>query len=269
MVSDGNLVLPVDFLFPDVPGDQLQPVLEAANLGADGTLAPDCNVTLVKSGDRTILFDVGAGPNFMPSAGTLLDNLDAQGIDPASITDVVFTHAHPDHLWGLIDDFDELIFSQAAYHMNRIEWDYWRADDTLDKIPDARKSFVVGAQNRFGYLEDRIELFDYGAEVVPGIEAVNTSGHTPGHTSFAVHDGSQNLMIVGDALTNHVLSFQYPDWPSGSDQDPEQGRKTRTQLLDRLAGDGTTLIGFHMPHPGIGNVERTGDRYIFNIAEAN
>ncbi|MGB7334580.1 MAG: MBL fold metallo-hydrolase [Salaquimonas sp.] len=262
ILSDGNLALPLNFVFPDAPQTKLKALLAGSGQSAE-MLTPDCNLTLLRFDNKVVLFDVGAGPNFMPSAGKLADSLAEAGIDASEVTDVIFTHAHPDHIWGLVDDFDELIFSEATYHMNTVEWDYWRKEDTLEKTPDARKTFVIGARNRFVYLEDQIKLFGFGDEVLPGIEAVDTSGHTPGHTSFAIHDGSSSVMIVGDAVTNVAISFAQPDWPSGSDQDVEQGVVTRQRLLDRLATDKMGMIGFHMPHPGIGNVERFGTAFKF------
>ncbi|WP_193177367.1 MBL fold metallo-hydrolase [Oricola nitratireducens] len=264
-VSDGNLVLPLDFAFPDVPREDLIALLEAAGLGTDA-VEPPCNVTVLKDGDRVVLFDVGSGPNFMPSAGKILDNIDAAGIAPEDVTDVVFTHAHPDHIWGLLDDFDEFIFPEANYFINQVEWDYWRADDTLAKMPEARKTFVVGAQNRLAALEDVISFFNYGDEVLPGIEAIDTAGHTPGHTSFAIHDGSDSVTVIGDAATSAVISFAHPEWPSGSDQDTEMGIATRTKLLDRLAQEQTRFIGFHLPEGGIGRVEKDGTAYRFVAA---
>jgi glyoxylase-like metal-dependent hydrolase (beta-lactamase superfamily II) len=264
-VSDGNLVLPLDFAFPDVPREDLIALLEAAGLGTDA-VEPPCNVTVLKDGDRVVLFDVGSGPNFMPSAGKILDNIDAAGIAPEDVTDIVFTHAHPDHIWGLLDDFDEFIFPEANYFINQVEWDYWRADDTLAKMPEARKTFVVGAQNRLAALEDVISFFNYGDEVLPGIEAIDTAGHTPGHTSFAIHDGSDSVTVIGDAATSAVISFAHPEWPSGSDQDTEMGIATRTKLLDRLAQEQTRFIGFHLPEGGIGRVEKDGTAYRFVAA---
>ena len=268
IVSDGNLVLPLDFAFPEPPRAELTDILSAHDLPTDA-LYPDCNVTILRDGERTVLFDVGAGPNFMPTAGSLLDNLAETGIDPSDVTDVVFTHAHPDHLWGLIDDFDELVFPEAAYHMSSAEWDYWADEDTVNQMPEARRTFAVGARNRLPYLEDRITLFAPGDEVLPGVEAIGTAGHTPGHVSFAIHSASgadaDSVIVTGDAITNVAVSFERPDWPSGSDQDVEMGVKARTRLLDRLAADGAGIVGFHLPHPGIGRVERKDGAYRFAV----
>ena len=261
VVSDGNLVLPAAFIFPDIAEAERNALLAENGLPTD-TISPDCNISLLRSGDRLAIFDVGSGPNFMPTAGKLVDNLAEAGIDPAEITDVIFTHAHPDHFWGLTDELDELIFPEATYRMAQVEWDFWRAADTLDNMPEDRKSFVVGAQNRMPLIEERIELFAPGAEVFPGVEAVDTPGHTPGHVSFMVHGGGDPMLIGGDVLSNTV-SFARPDWHWGTDQDPALGAQTRKKLLDRLAADKVRLIGFHLPHPGNGMVEAKDGAYRF------
>ena len=261
-LSDGSLTLPMSFVFPDVDQVELEAMLSANGMATDA-LRPDCNVTLLRRGDRLAIFDVGSGANFMPTAGKLLDSLAEAGVDPGDVTDVAFTHAHPDHLWGLTDDFDELVFPNAQHRINQAEWDFWSSPDTLAAMPEERKTFVVGAQNRFAAIEDSVAFFKPGDEVVPGVEALATYGHTPGHISFMVEGGGEPVLIVGDAVTNSVISFEKPDWPTGSDQDPALGAKTRAALLDRAAGDKVRVIGFHFPHPGGGTVERQGSAYRF------
>ena len=262
-LSDGHLTLPLGFVVPDsIDADARRAFLERHGLG-EGPLTPPCNLTLWRSADRVVLFDVGAGTQFMPGAGLLPESLAEAGIDPLEVTDVVLTHAHPDHLWGAIDDFDELSFPEATYHVHRGERDYWMADGTLEATPEARKPFVVGARNRLPRLDERLAPFDWGDEILPGIEALDTHGHTPGHTSFALHAEGDSLIVLGDALTNAAVSFERPAWPSGSDQDPEQGVRTRLALLDRLAGERSAVLGFHLSAPGLGRVERAGDAYRF------
>jgi glyoxylase-like metal-dependent hydrolase (beta-lactamase superfamily II) len=224
---------------------------------------PECNVTLYRDGTNTVLFDVGSGPDFMPNAGALFDSLDEAGVALEDITHVVFTHAHPDHIWGLLDDFDDLIFPDASYHMGRSEWDYWWNPETVNTIGDARATFAVGAKRRLEALEDQINFFGDGDDVLPGIAAVASFGHTPGHMGFEVRNGSDSAMIVGDAIGNHHVAFHHPEWESGSDQDGATGVKTRKMLMDRMAAEQMTIAGFHLPNGGIGRVEAKDGAYRF------
>lgn len=260
--TDGTLTLPVVPTFPDVAKQDLEELLAANGMALD-VLTPDCNVTVLRRGGRTAIFDVGSGSNFVPTAGKLLNNLTDAGIDPVDVTDVVFTHAHPDHLWGVTDDFDELVFPNASYHIGQAEWEFWSSPEALSAMPEDRQTFVVGAQSRFEAIEDRITFIKPGDEVLPGVEAVDTAGHTPGHLSFLVHGGGESVLVAGDAISNAVISFARPEWPTASDQDPQLGGETRAALLDRLAGDKTRLIGYHLPHPGTGMVERKDGTYRF------
>lgn len=262
-VSDGNLVLPGNFMVPpDFPAEQFDTFVKENSLPTD-SYEPACNVCLWQHDDHVVLFDVGAGSNFMPSTGKLLESLEEIDTDPADVTDVVLTHAHPDHVWGLIDDFDELAFPEANYYMNSREWDYWSDPNTIETLPESRKTFAVGAQNRMAYIEDRVKLFNYGDEIISGIEAVDTSGHTVGHTSFALHNGSESIMVLGDAITHPIISFQKPDWPGGGDQDQAGAIASRKKLLDRMAVEKMKVLGFHLPHPGVGYAERKDSAYRF------
>lgn len=261
LLRDGSLSLPLSFFFPDAPQDELRRILVDNGLPTD-VLQPDCNVTLARLGNRLAIFDVGAGPNFMPTTGKLAEALAAAGIDPGDVTDVIITHAHPDHLWGLTDEFDELLFPNASHYIAQREWDFWSSPDALTKIPESRHTFVAGAQRRFAALDGKVRFLKGGDEVLPGIEAVSTPGHTPGHLSFMIH-GSEPVMVLGDAISSSVLSFARPAWPMASDQNPERAVKTRLALLDRLAADRARVIGYHFPHPGAGFVERKGNGFLY------
>lgn len=261
-LSDGNLVLPKSFAFGGTPPEGADELLARYGITGD-SMTPDCNVTLLRSGDRTILFDVGAGQEFMPSAGKLLDAFDTLGVDIFDVTDVVFTHAHPDHLWGVRDDFGDLMFPDATYHMGRAEWDYWTDPDTVSTIDEGRVTFAVGAQSRLELLAEQINLFEDDQEILPGVLSRMTPGHTPGHMAFEVQMGSESIMILGDSIVNHHIAFEKPAWLSGSDQDPERGVQTRLGLLDQLSTSQMRLIGFHLPGGGLGRAERRGDGFVF------
>ncbi|OOY07264.1 MBL fold metallo-hydrolase [Thioclava sp. F36-7] len=261
-LSDGNLVLPLSFV-SDNP--DAKPILEKYGITGD-SVEPPCNVTLYRDGTNTVLFDVGSGNDFMPSAGKLMEAMDALEVAPDDVTHVVFTHGHPDHLWGVLDDFDEPFFANAQHMMGKDEFEYWLNPETLDTIDDGRKTFAAGALRRLEILEDQIDTFGDGEEILPGIMAQMTPGHTPGHMSFHVKNGNTQAFIIGDAIVNHYLAFAAPGMEAGSDQNPELGAKTRVALLDQLATDNLPIIGYHLPEGGLGRVERDGDAYRY-VAE--
>lgn len=265
-LSDGNLVLPADFILGGMPQAELKVIVEKFGLSTQ-QLTPPCNVTLVRDGTNTVLFDVGAGPDFQPSAGKLAEALEALDVAFEDVTHVVFTHGHPDHLWGLLDEFDEPIFANAVHMMGQAEFDYWTDPDTAQTIGDARTTFAVGAARRLGVVADRMTFIADGQEILPGMAARLTPGHTPGHMAFEIRSGSDSVMVVGDAIGNHHVAFERPKWPSGSDQDGERAAATRAALLDQLAADKMRLIGFHLPDGGIGRVEKDGTAYRF-VAES-
>jgi glyoxylase-like metal-dependent hydrolase (beta-lactamase superfamily II) len=262
IVSDGHLQLPLSMVLGRVPEDERAEWLKSHPEDVEMVKSP-LNLTLYRDSERTVLFDAGSGPNFMASAGKIKDALDAIGVAPDDVTNVVFTHAHPDHIWGVIDDFDEMVFANADYSMSQAEWDYWFDPETVNKVPEERQSFAVGAKRMMEAIEEKVSRFTPGSEVLSGIEAFDTSGHTPGHTSFVIHQGSDSLMVVGDVLTNAEYSFSHPEWEMGTDSDAAQGVAARKALLDRLATDKTHLVGYHLPHPGTGRVEKKDTGFVF------
>ena len=259
-LSDGSLVLPADFILGGMPQDELAAILARHGMPTD-RYEPPCNLTLLRDGTNTVLFDAGSGHDFMPSAGKILDALDAAGVAPEEITHVVFTHGHPDHLWGVLDDFDEPLFAGAEHLMGAVEHAYWTDPATVDTIGEARASFAAGAKRRLEAME--MTLFADGDEILPGVTAVMTPGHTPGHMAFALQSAEGRVMLTGDALGNPHVAFERPGWASGSDQDPAMAADTRAALLARLVEGGGAVIGFHLPEGGIGRAERDGEAYRF------
>ncbi|HCP82098.1 MAG TPA: MBL fold metallo-hydrolase [Octadecabacter sp.] len=261
-LSDGSLTLPASLVLGPIPEDARAGAI--AEFGLGEVLTPPCNVTLLQTGDRNILFDVGAGSEFMSSAGFLLDALDDIGLAPEEITDIAFTHAHPDHLWGLVDDFDDLLFPNARYMIGQTEWDYWTNPETVDTIDKGRTTFAVGAARRLSRIEDNITFFKDGEEVLPGVAARATFGHTPGHMAFEVRQGANAMMILGDSIGNGHIALAHPDWKTGSDQNMDMGAATRRSLLDQITHDQIAVLGFHLPGDGVGHIERAGDGYRFS-----
>lgn len=260
-LSDGHLVQPRSFALADTVAADAEAVLEPFGLADADMFMPDCNLTLWRDGDRVVLFDTGSGPDFMPTAGHLMAAMDTLGLTPDEVTDIVFTHGHPDHLWGVLDDFDEPLFVNAQHHMGQIEYDYWTDTGLPDTIMPERLTFAVGAARRLEVLADTISLFADGEEIIPGVTARATFGHTPGHMSFEVAAGDETIVVLGDCIANHHIAFARPDWPNGSDQDAATGIATRMALLAQLADADTVFVGFHLPTPGIGRAARNGETY--------
>lgn len=253
-LSDGNLTLPADFIFGPMPKDELATILARFDMDPSAPLTPPCNITLLRHGDTLALFDAGSGTGFQSSVGALPDALAAAGIDPLDITHVIFTHGHPDHLWGALDDFDEALFANATHMMGQIEFDYWMDDATVESIGEERASFAVGAKRRLEVLADDMVLFGDGEMVLPDVRAQLTPGHTPGHMAFVIGQGADAVMVLGDAIGNGHIAFARPEWTSGSDQDPEMAAATRATLFAQITAEDIAVIGFHLPGGGIGRV---------------
>ena len=263
VVSDGHLVLPTSFLAPDAKPDEREALLKAAGQTGDSYDSPT-NITLLKHGNDLILIDMGSGDRFMPTAGKVWDNLKAAGIDKAKITKVIFTHGHPDHLWGAVDELDELMLPDAKFYVGAAEWDFWQGDNATRGLPAERAGFVTGARRNYTAIKERVAMFKDGDEIVPGLQVVSTPGHTQGHVSIALK-GSEDLIVTGDALTHPTISFAHPEWKPAADHVPDVAVTTRKKLLDRLATDKAKLIGFHLPWPGIGTVEKKDSAYRFVV----
>jgi len=261
IVSDGHLVLPTNFLAPDAPSDQRELLLRAAGQSGEQYISPT-NVTLIRAGSDLILVDMGSGDRFMPTAGKLWNNLKAAGIDKAKITKVFFTHGHPDHLWGAVDELDELVTPGATFYVAGAEWNFWNGENAARGLPAERAGFVTGARRNYMSIKEKVKMLEPGDDIVPGLRVIGTPGHTQGHVSLELA-GGDGLIVGGDALIHPVISFQHPDWKPRADHVPDQAIATRRKLLDRLATDRCRLIGFHLPYPGVGTVERRDSAYRF------
>lgn len=263
ILSDGELTLPVGFVLPGRPETEVRQLFERSG-AAWGELKAQVNVVVIRTGREVVLVDTGAGPDFMPTLGRLADRLEPAGIKPEAVTKVVFTHAHADHLWGVIDPLGGgSLFEKAQHLMTVAERDYWLKPGVEAEVGDAFKAMAVGTQRRLKSIADRIEAVRPGHEIAPGLFLVDTAGHTPGHASLLLRVGTEQVLIGGDVLAQSVVSFAVPHWRWGPDMDPDKAIAARTSTLDLLATEKSLLIGYHLPWPGVGRVERRDQAYRF------
>ena len=206
------------------------------------------NVALVKTGSDYLLIDAGCGGTWEPTAGKLADSLEAAGISPEEIGTVVLTHAHPDHLWGLIDDLDNsLRYPRAHYLVAARELDFWTLGEAA-KLSGPIEG-IRRRPARFKAIAARTTGIQPGHEIAPGIVAIDTAGHMPGHISLLIASGSQQLLVTADAIQNAHVSLAHPDWQPRADMDGAKAAISRRRLLDMAATDKLDVLCYHIPFP--------------------
>src|SRR5262252_4181491 len=209
------------------------------------------NVAVVRSGGRSVLIDSGAGSEFpdFPQVGRLATRLDAAGIDPASVTDVVLTHLHVDHVGGLLaDGLRRRLRPDVPIHLAAAEVEFWASPDfsrnTFGGMPDVLRS----AEGRFlDVYHSQLRPFEAEYEVAPGVVVCRTGGHTPGHSVVRLASGGDRLTFLGDAVFQD--HFDRPDWYNAFDHDPEEAVRVRVRLLRELAATREPLVAAHVSFP--------------------
>ncbi|HEX6636207.1 MAG TPA: MBL fold metallo-hydrolase, partial [Steroidobacteraceae bacterium] len=210
------------------------------------TLQLDLDPLFVKTADRVLLFDTGAGGLFGPSTGKLPATLVEAGIDPEKVTDVFISHSHGDHVGGLASPEGRLAFPNATVHISRPEWDHLSGQKDMATLVAA--------------IKPKVDAFAPGAELIPGVvKAVEIKGHTPGHSGYRITSGQASLLYVGDAMHHSVVSVQKPEWTISFDGDNATATSSRIALIDELAASGERVYAVHFPFPGIGKFEKRGE----------
>lgn len=263
VVSDGPLALgaPAD-AFKGAVKEELERDLRESFLPTDAVVLAQ-NALVINTGRQVLLFDTGMGPSklFGPTTGRLTESLRLAGLEPAQVDAVIVTHAHSDHCFGLTRADGAPAFPNAQVHLSRADFDFW-TDEA--KLATPMKDFVEGARRNLLPLKDRIAFVEAGREVVPGVTAIATPGHTVGHTSYAVASGGETLVFTGDISHHQVLLLRRPRLEFAYDTDPAQAAASRVRMLDMLATDRLAFLSYHFPFPGIGHVSKAGDGYLWH-----
>lgn len=257
----------IDGPWPIVGQDRLKEEVERlmeANLLPPTRFRPGFSPLLVNTGTELVLFDTGNGENgFVPPpyGGWLARSLMAAGYTPEQVDIVVLSHAHPDHVGGMLAQ-GKPAFPKAHYVIGQTEFDFWKKDDTLS-APKESNEYRTAVMFRSYVLPfaDRTRFVAPGGDVAPGIRAVEAYGHTPGHLAFHVESEGKRLLVWGDCAHHEVASLARPHWHALFDQDKAQGAATRKRIYDMAATDRLAVAAYHTSFPSIGYVERSGDAY--------
>jgi len=263
VISDGVLPLPTETMSTNVDPAEREAWFKTMFLGPDA-FDWALNVLVVRSGDQTILIDAGLGGQFdgFPRAGQSLRRIEAAGIDLGSVTDVVLTHMHMDHVGGLLgEDVKRRLRPDLRIHVAAAEVDFWAAPDFSqtdmpDPVPEVLRSTAKQFLDQY---HNKLQTFDEEQQIAPGVVARRTGGHTPGHSVVSVTSGSDRLTFAGDLI--FPVAFDHPDWHNGFEHEPEEAVRIRIALLQSAAASGELLVATHMPFPSVGHVALNGDRF--------
>ena len=262
VVSDGVFSLPAETMATNV-----DPAARTAWLNE--MFLPDTfdwalNAVVVRSGGRTILIDAGLGmefPNF-PRTGQWAQRLEAAGIDLTSVTDVVLTHMHFDHIGGLlVDGIRDRLRPDLRVHVSAAETKFWASPDfSRTAMPPSMQGLIQQAAKRFlNEYHSQLRPFETEHEVAPGVVVRRTGGHTPGHSVVRLASGGDRLTFAGDAV--FPVSFEHPDWHNGFEHDPDEAARVRVRLFRELAANREPLVATHLPFPSLCHVAVAGDAF--------
>jgi glyoxylase-like metal-dependent hydrolase (beta-lactamase superfamily II) len=242
--------------------DDVKAALKAGGL-TDAHVPITFTVTAVKMNGNLVLFDSGTGAQLAPTAGNISknDTWKKAGIDPEKVTTIIITHFHADHISGLMaKDTNAPIFPNAEIHVPEAEYKFWTAPTTTAGAAKRIQAVFPGWKN--------IKPFDGEKEIVPGVRAVNTNGHTAGHTSYQMGSGDKQVIVLGDVTNIPALFVKNPGWHAVFDSDAALAEANRRKIFDRAIADKATVTGYHFGMPGAGTIKKDGSGYVFEPVAA-
>lgn len=263
VLSDGLIGGPPTVYANDAPEAELQEVLRRAFLPTDH-MTLQLNTLLLEVGGRRILLEAGAGATMGPNAGGVFDNLAVVGLGAGDIDTIVVSHTHPDHVGNLRNSEGKKAFPNAVVYAPRADWVFFVLNDPdLSYMPvprDFRDRFAAAIKRSVEPIAKDIELYEAGAEIVPGLTTIAAPGHTPGMAAFLVHSGSDQLLLTTDLAYHPVVNIDHP-WRPGPDRDKDTALASRRRIFDMAATDRLLVLGFHYPFPGLGRMLKTDMGY--------
>jgi glyoxylase-like metal-dependent hydrolase (beta-lactamase superfamily II) len=255
-ISDGIINAPAALFAGNASAAELTEVLEQGFQSE--TLTLDCNILFVDTGSHKVLVDVGGGTLMAPTAGKLLNHLQTVQISPADIDTIVITHAHIDHIGGVLDAADAFVFPNAQYFVSRTEYEFWTDPQvSLARInvdEQMRQQFISVAQTCLGAISDRVTLVEPDQEIIPGFYALAAPGHTPGQIAVRITSNDASLIHTADVVHTHTVNLWNLDWQPIFDFDADQAVATRQQTLASIAADRHLMFSYHFPFPGLGHL---------------
>jgi glyoxylase-like metal-dependent hydrolase (beta-lactamase superfamily II) len=243
---------------PTIPRAEFEAESETLHLRKEGVDLGN-NVMLIQSSEKIILIDAGMGKHFGDSQGKLLEHLVNAGIPPNSITDILITHAHRDHIGGLVTKDGAIIYPNAKYHIAKEEYDFWMSENpdfSHSKLTAEQIKVTIGfTKNILNKIKKNVVLFSPGETLFSIIQTDLAVGHTPGHTVFTITSEGKSIKNIVDVF-HTTLMISEPEWGVSLDVNFEEGIKTRTTILEECSTQKTLVMSSHLPWPGLGYIDK-------------
>lgn len=265
VLSDGVLGFPVENFVVNAKADDVRAALAAAYRPTDKIAVPFAPI-VVNTGAKLILIDTGLGEAAFEKSkgaiGQLTNNLKAAGIARSDIDAVVISHFHQDHIDGVLGADGKPAFPNAEILVPEVEYRFWMDDGEMSRATKGRMEGLFRNNRRiFAALGGKITRYAWDKEIVPGLLAVGTPGHSTGHTSFVLSSGASKVFVQSDVSHVPELFVRHPNWHGAVDQIPDMAEATRRRVYDMLVADKMPVQGFHYPFPALAHVEKTADGY--------
>lgn len=263
-VYDGRADAPIDPAFiPGTTADEIKAALVKG--GHKGDIRPNFfTVTFVRMKGKTIMFDSSTGGQLAATAGRMMArNMYAAGIDPQQISSILVTHYHADHISGMISPAtNSKAFPDAEVIVPEAEQKFWTDESLPTRMPENMRGIITRIQASLGKWKN-VRQVKADTEVLPGIRAVDTNAHTPGHTSYLITSGKSQLMVLGDVTNIPAINVANPNWSIGFDYDKPKAAEVRKRIFDRAIADKIIMTGYHWGMPGAGTVRKDGNGYAY------
>jgi glyoxylase-like metal-dependent hydrolase (beta-lactamase superfamily II) len=260
VVSDGALSLgDPKGTFTGVPDDEMRKML-SDNFLSPTNVVLEQNSPIVNMGDKLILFDTGMGTakNFGPTTGRQQKSMKEAGIRPEDIDAVVFSHGHIDHIGGVVDENNKVLFPNAQFYIAQSDFEFWTDEGKAD---GPMKDFILHTRKNLLPVRDRLVFFKDGQEFLPGVQALSAPGHTVGHTIFMITSQGKNLAFLADLTHHPILLMEKPRMEFAYDTDPKQAANSRVKMLDMVAANKIPVLAYHYAWPGIGHIGKTAEGF--------
>ncbi|MGV0878784.1 MBL fold metallo-hydrolase [Martelella sp. FLE1502] len=272
-IWDGYIHHGYEGIFPNADPAEMARLQREYLLPADH-IPMDLNPVVVNTGDHLILIDAGMGQTstmFGDQMGRLMENMKAAGIDAADIDVVLLTHLHPDHSFGLILPDGAPAFPNAMLYAPRTDWKEWTDEANLQRN-DFRNAWTAGTLEAVAPYRDRLQLFDIGDAILPGVTTLSAAGHSSGQCAYLFESEGEKVIFTGDLAHHQVYDPYHPEWffHMDFDSDPQMGADAKAEIFKKVVDENIRYHGYHFPYPGLGRMVRADDgTYRFHAEPVN